>query len=54
MKYDHLRRHIRCTLMAILLMVIFTLRKVKLNGKILLQVFPFLSDVATVYSVIAG
>ena len=39
MKYSHLLPHICCTLMTTLLMVSFTPRKGKLNGKILLHVF---------------
>ena len=53
MKYDQHPRQISCTSLSTLLMVIFTLRKCKLNGKILLHVFPILSGASTVYSVSA-
>ena len=53
MKYGHHPRQISSRPLTALLMVIFTLRKSKLNGKILLPVFLFMSGASTVHSVSA-
>ena len=50
-KYGYHLRQISCTPLTTLLMVIFTPRKGKLNGKILLHVFIYMSGAPTVYSV---
>ena len=50
MKYGPHKHQISCTPLTTLWMAIFTLRKGKLNGKIIPHVFPFLSGAAPVYS----
>ena len=53
MKCGQHPRQIRCTPLTTLLIMILTLTKGKLNGKISLHMFPFLSGASTVYSVSA-